>query len=52
LDTTVDIPAATATNQLTILRVIPREDNEAGSAFTKCLVRINNHTEAHGAVGI
>ncbi|MDC0657053.1 hypothetical protein N6L27_03485 [Leisingera sp. SS27] len=52
LDTTSDVPAADASNQLTILRVINRADNEAGSAFTKCLVRINNHTEAHGAIGI
>ncbi|MEY1555323.1 hypothetical protein AB3Y40_06775 [Yoonia sp. R2331] len=52
LDTTSDVPAATATNQLTIQRVVNREDNEAGSAFTKVEVKINNHTEAHGAVGI
>lgn len=52
LDTTSDVPAADASNQLTILRVIPRVDNEAGSDFTKVLVRINNHTEAHGAIGI
>lgn len=52
LDTTVDAPAADASNQLTILRVIPREDNEAGSDFTKCLVRINNHTEAHATLGV
>lgn len=52
LDTTSDVPAADASNQLTILRVVPREDNEAGNNFTKCLVRINNHTEAHAAIGI
>lgn len=52
LDTTSDVPAADASNQLTILRVVNREDNEAGSDFTKVLVRINNHTEAHGALGI
>lgn len=52
LDTTSDVPAADASNQLTILSVVPRTDNEAGSANSKCRVRINNHTEAHGAVGI
>lgn len=52
LDTTVDAPAADASNQLTILSVIPRTDNEVGSDFTKCLVRINNHTEAHATLGI
>lgn len=52
LDTTSDVPAATATNQLTIRRVVNRTDNEAASAYTKCEVTINNHTEAHGAVGI
>ncbi len=52
LDTTSDVPAADASNQLTILSVVPRADNEAGSDYTKVRVRINNHTEAHGAVGI
>lgn len=52
LDTTSDVPAADASNQLTILRVIARSDNEAASANTKCLVRINQHTEAPGAIGI
>lgn len=52
LDTTSDAPAADASNQLTILGVVPRADNEAASAYTKVRVRINNHTEAHGAIGI
>jgi hypothetical protein len=52
LDTTSDAPAADASNQLTILNVVPRTDNEAGSNFTVCRVRINNHTEAPGAIGI
>lgn len=52
LDTTSDVPAADASNQLTILGVVPRTDNEAGSDYTKVRVRINNHTEAHGAIGI
>lgn len=52
LDTTSDVPAADASNQLTIQRVVNRVDNEAASAFTKVEVKINNHTEAHGALGI
>ena len=52
LDTASDVPAADASNQLTIQRVINREDNEAASDFTKVEVKINNHTEAHGALGI
>lgn len=52
LDTTSDAPAADASNQLTIQRVVNRDDNEAGSAFTKVEVKINNHTEAHGALGL
>lgn len=52
LDTTSDVPAADASNQLTIHRVVDRTDNEAGSAYTKVEVKINNHTEAHGVIGI
>lgn len=52
LDTSSDVPAVDASNQLTILNVVPRADNAAGSNFTVCRVRINNHTEAHGAIGI
>lgn len=52
LDTSSDAPAADASNQLTILNVVPRTDNEAGSNFTKVRVRINAHTEAPGAIGI
>jgi hypothetical protein len=52
LDTTSDVPAADASNQLTILSVVARDDNEAASNFTKVRVRINNHTEASGAIGI
>lgn len=52
LDTSSDAPAADASNQLTIQRVVNREDNEAGSDFTKVEVKINNHTEAHAALGI
>jgi len=52
LDTSSDAPAADASNQLTILRVIPRLDNEAGSAWTKCEVRINQHTNSDNVIGI
>ncbi len=52
LNTSSDVPAADASNQLTIQRVVNRADNEAGSDFTKVEVKINNHTEAHGAIGI
>jgi len=52
LDTTSDAPAADASNQLTIQRVVNREDNEAGSAFTKVEVKINQHTEANNVLGL
>ncbi len=51
LDTTSDVPAADASNQLTILGFVAREDNETGTN-AKLRVRINNHTEAHGVVGL
>lgn len=52
LDTTSDVPAADASNQLTIQRVVNRTDNAAASANTVVEVKINNHTEAHGAIGL
>jgi hypothetical protein len=52
LDTTSDVPAADASNQLTILRVVNRPDNFAATAFTKVLVSINQHTELTGSIGI
>jgi len=52
LDTTSDVPAADASNQLTIQRVVNREGNAAASAYTKVEVLINNHTRAYGAIGI
>lgn len=52
LDTTSDPPAADASNQLTILRAVDREDNDTTLTHAKVLVRINNHTNAHGAIGI
>lgn len=51
LDTTSDAPAADASNQLTILGFRTKPGDETG-ANAKLLVRINNHTEAHGAIGI
>ena len=52
LDTTSDAPAADASNQLTILRQVNRVDNERNSIHNKVLVRINNHTNVHGAIGV
>ena len=51
LDTSSDVPAADASNQLTIQRIVNREDVETG-ANARVEVKINNHTEAHGAIGI
>lgn len=52
LDTTSDVPAADASNQLTILRAINRVDNDTTLTHAKVEVTINNHTEAHGAIGL
>jgi hypothetical protein len=52
LDTSSDVPAADASNQLTILRVVNRPDNYAATNFTKVLVAINAHTELTGSIGI
>lgn len=52
LDTTSDVPAADASNQLTILRQVDRVDNEPNSTHNNVLVRINQHTYAIGAVGV
>lgn len=52
LDTTSDVPAADASNQLTIVSVPNREDNDTTLTHAKVIVRINNHTEAHGAIGV
>lgn len=51
LDTTSDVPAADASNQLTIQRFVNRGDQEIG-ANSVVEVKINNHTEVHGAIGI
>lgn len=48
LDTTSDAPAADASNQLTILRAVNREDNDTTLTHAKVIVRINAHTEAPG----
>lgn len=51
LDTTSDVPAADASNQLTIQRVYNSETNEAASAWTHVEVKINQHTEANNVIG-
>ena len=52
LDTTSDVPAADASNQLLIKRFVNREDNDMAAANSKVLVTINLHTEAHASLGI
>jgi hypothetical protein len=49
---TTTAPATTVGFQLKILRVKNAVDNEAGSAFTKVEVMINQHTETTASVGI
>lgn len=51
LDTTSDVPAADASNQLVILRAVNREDNDTTLSFAKVEVMINQHTESQGTVG-
>lgn len=48
LDTTSDVPAADASNQLLILRAVDREDNDTTLTWAKVLVCISNHTESVG----
>lgn len=48
---TTTAPAADASYQLTIRRMVNRSDNEMG-LNAKVEVTINNHTEAHAALGI
>lgn len=48
LDTTSDVPAADASNQMIIVGAVNREDNDTTSTWAKVLVLLNNHTEAHG----
>ena len=52
LDTTSDVPAADASNQLTIQRIVNREGNEAAAAYTKVEVKINQHTETNNTLGL
>lgn len=49
LDTTSDVPAADASNQLLILRAANREDNDTTIAHAKVEVLINCHTQAPGS---
>jgi hypothetical protein len=49
LDTTSDVPAADASNQLIILRAANREDNDTTIAHAKVEVLINCHTQAPGS---
>lgn len=49
LDTTSDVPAADASNQLLILRAVNREDNDTTIAHAKVEVIINCHTQAPGS---
>lgn len=51
LDTTSDVPAADASNQLYILRAVNRADNDTTLAYAKVEVLINQHTENQGTVG-
>lgn len=51
LDTTSDVPAADASNQLYILRAVNREDNDTTLTHAKVEVLINQHTENQGTVG-
>lgn len=46
------VKAAVAAHQLTIQRVVADVKNETASANTVVEVKINNHTEAHGVIGI
>lgn len=52
LDTTSDVPAADASNQLTIMYLKRAVNNDLASANSVAIVRINNHTNAHGVVGV
>jgi hypothetical protein len=49
LDTTSDVPAADASNQLLIVRAVNREDNDTTIAHAKVEVLINCHTQAPGS---
>ena len=48
---TTTAPATTVGFQMTIQRIINRDDNEVG-ANVKCEVKLNNHTEVNASTGI
>lgn len=52
LDTTSDGPDTTATDQLKILRLVNREDNDTGAAWVKAEVIINRPSQFPGVAGI
>lgn len=51
LDTTSDVPAADASNQLTIQRLHNAPWNELGD-YSVVVVKINQHTEADNVIGV
>lgn len=51
LDTTSDAPAADASNQLLIVRAVPREDNDTTITHAKVEVMINRTTDNPGSSG-
>jgi hypothetical protein len=52
LDTTSDVPATTATDQLKIIRLVNREDNDTGASHVKVEVMINRPSQFPGVDGI
>lgn len=48
LDTTSDVPAADASNQMIIIRAVNREDNDTTITHARVEVLLTNHTEAAG----
>jgi hypothetical protein len=48
LDTTSDVPAADASNQMVIMRAVNREDNDTTLTHARVEVMLINHTEAQG----
>lgn len=53
LDTTSDVPAADASNQLTIQAISKDPENsDVGSANVNVLVKINQHTESDNVLGL
>lgn len=51
LDISGDPPAADASNQLLLLRLVNREDNDTELTHSQVLVSINQHTQLPGSVG-